>query len=292
MELQVPIEKLRQCKLFVATPCYGGMQTGLFAKSCIDLQSLCFRYGIDVKFSMLFNESLIPRGRAYLADEFLRSDFTHMIFIDADIHFDPNWVIGLLALDKDISGAPYPKKTINWDNVKKAVINNYEARKRNAEERLLDSTVPEVPDIDPSHLAAVIGSYVFNPEAGTQNFEIGKPLSVLEIGTGFMMIKRDVFTKFKDAYPTLSFKPDHQGQQNFDGSRYIHMFFPCLIDHKDELVGGGSDRYLSEDYAFCQLARKIGYQIWLMPWMNLGHIGSIEFQGNLPAIAALVGSIS
>lgn len=292
MELQVSREKLRQCKLFVATPCYGGMQTGLFAKSCIDLQALCFREGIDVKFSMLFNESLIPRGRAYLADEFLRSGFTHMLFIDADIHFDPNWVLTLLAMDKDIAGAPYPKKTINWDNVKKAVIRNYEARQQNIKDREVDPNIPEVADIDPSHLAAVVGSYVFNPVAGTQSFAISEPLKVLEIGTGFMMIKRNVFDAFKEAYPTLAFKPDHQGQSHFDGSRYIHMYFPCLIDRLDELVGGGTDRYLSEDYAFCQLARKIGFDIWLMPWMNLGHIGTIEFQGNLPAIGALVGSIS
>jgi len=68
---------------------------------------------------------------------------------------------------------------------------------------------------------------------------------VLEIGTGFMMVKREVFPKFAEAFPHLRYKPDHVGQANFDGSRYIHAFFDTLIDTKDSPTGGGSDRYLS-----------------------------------------------
>jgi uncharacterized FlaG/YvyC family protein len=90
MQIQVNIEELRKNKLFVATPMYGGMSHGLYVKSCLDLQTVMMRYGIEVKFSFLFNESLITRARNYLVDEFLRTDFTHMLFIDSDIHFDPN----------------------------------------------------------------------------------------------------------------------------------------------------------------------------------------------------------
>jgi hypothetical protein len=64
------------------------------------------QYGVSVKFSYLFNESLIRRARNYLVDEFLnRSDATHLLFIDSDIHFNPQDVVALLALDKDVAGA-------------------------------------------------------------------------------------------------------------------------------------------------------------------------------------------
>ena len=292
MELKVDVNELRKKKLFVATPCYGGMCNGLYAKSCLDLQAICYRYGIDVKFSMLFNESLITRARAYMSDEFIRSDFTHFLFIDSDIHFDPQHVITLLAMDLDISGAPYPKKSINWNNIKKAVerayVHHQEWKKANPK-----ATPDEIKaaEMDAGMLQRLVGEYVFNPVAGTQNFQVTEPLEVMEIGTGFMMIKRNVLDKFKEAYPTLAYKPDHAGQPNFDGSRYIHMYFDTFIDRTDSLVGGGSDRYLSEDYAFCQLCRKIGFKLWLMPWMRLGHVGSYEFNGDLTAVANLVGSL-
>jgi hypothetical protein len=117
MEIQVKVEDLKKHKVFVATPMYGGMAHGLYIKSSLDLQTTMSKYGIETKFSFLFNESLITRARNYLVDEFLRSDFTHLLFIDSDIHYNPQDVIAMLALDKDVIGGPYPKKSINWGNV-------------------------------------------------------------------------------------------------------------------------------------------------------------------------------
>jgi hypothetical protein len=264
MEVTVKIEELRKNKLFIATPMYGGFCHGLFSKSCLDLQGMLAHYGIEAKFSFLFNESLIPRARNYLVDEFLRTDYTHFMFIDADIHFNPQDILMLMALDKDIIGGPYPKKSINWGNVKKAIIQN--------------------PAVPASELEKVVGEYVFNPVPGTQTFNVQEPLEVLEIGTGFMMVKRDVFPAFKAKYPELEYKPDHVGQPGFDGSRYIHAYFDTVIDPV-------SHRYLSEDYMFCQWWRNMGGKIWLCPWMTCQHIGTYAFSGNLPAVAQLTGSL-
>ena len=62
MEIQIKIEELQKKKLFVATPMYGGMNHGLYMKACLDLQGMCVQYGINIKFSFLFNESLITRA--------------------------------------------------------------------------------------------------------------------------------------------------------------------------------------------------------------------------------------
>ena len=72
MELKISTEELRQKKLFVATPCYGGQCFGLYAKACLDLQATAIQYGMECRFSFIFNESLITRARNYLVDEFLR----------------------------------------------------------------------------------------------------------------------------------------------------------------------------------------------------------------------------
>jgi hypothetical protein len=271
MEIQVKVEDLKKHKVFVATPMYGGMAHGLYIKSSLDLQTTMSKYGIETKFSFLFNESLITRARNYLVDEFLRSDFTHLLFIDSDIHYNPQDVIAMLALDKDVIGGPYPKKSINWGNVAQAARNH--------------------PNMEPKELETLVGEYVFNVVKGTKQFQVTDPLEVLEIGTGFMMVKREVFDTMKDAYPMIHYKPDHVGQANFDGTRYIHAFFDTVIDSKDSITGGGSDRYLSEDYMFRQMWRKIGGQIWLCPWMKTQHIGTYAFTGNMPAVAQYTGRL-
>jgi len=271
MEIQVKLEELKQHKLFVATPMYGGMNHGLYMKSCLDLQTTMMRYGIEIKFSFLFNESLITRARNYLVDEFLRTEYTHLLFIDSDINFNAQDVIALLALDKDVIGGPYPKKSMNWSNIAHAARNH--------------------PDLEAKKLESLVGEYVFNVVKGTQQFQVTEPLEVMEIGTGYMMVKRDVFDKMKVEYPTIKYKPDHVGQANFDGSRYIHAYFDTVIDTKESIVGGGSDRYLSEDYMFCQMWRKMGGQIYLCPWMRTQHIGSYAFTGNMPAVANYTGRL-
>lgn len=271
MEVKVSIEDLRKRKLFVATPMYGGQCYGTYARSIADLTALCIKYGVEMKVYYLFNESLITRARNYCVDEFLRSDATHMMFIDSDIGFNPNDVITLLALQSDeseydIIGGPYPKKCISWEKVKQAVDKG-------------------VADEDPNKLDRYVGDYVFNPilKQGQTEIRLDTPANVLEIGTGFMMIRRDTFDKYREAYPEYSYRPDHVRTANFDGTREIHAFFDCIIDPV-------SKRYLSEDYMFCQNVIKMGGKIWLCPWMELQHTGTYTFGGSLAALASVGAS--
>lgn len=274
MQLEIAVDELRKHSIFVATPMYGGQCFGMYTKSALDLQAACTQYGIPVKFSFIFNESLITRARNYLVDEFLRSEMTHLLFIDSDIHFDPRDVIALLALsvqeDKKVIGGPYPKKSLKWNAIKEGIKKN--------------------PDIEPVELEKLAGDFVFNPVPGTERFSVGEPVEVLEIGTGFMLVQREVFATMEEAYPQLRYKPDHVGQVNFDGSRYIHAFFDTVIDSK-ESGGNGSDRYLSEDYMFCQWYRNTGGHIWLCPWMKTHHIGTYAFTGDMAAVANHVGNL-
>ena len=264
MEIKAKISELQKKKLFVATPMYGGQCAGMYTRSIADLSAICSKYNIPLQLYFLFNESLITRARNYCVDEFMRSGATHLMFIDSDIHFDPNDIIALMALDKDVIGGPYPKKSINWGNVAQA------ARAH--------------PNIEPRELEQLVGEYVFNVVKGTKQFAVTEPLEVMEIGTGFMMVKRDVFGKFAEAYPNLKYKPDHVGQAHFDGSRYIHAYFDTVIDPV-------SERYLSEDYMFCQWWRNIGGKIYLCPWMKTQHIGTYAFTGDMPKVAELTGKL-
>ena len=245
---------------------YGGQCAGMFCKSTNDLAGLGEKYGIDVKFYYLFNESLVQRARNYVVDEFLRSSCTHLMFIDSDIGFRANDVLSLLAIQTlypdqyDIVTGPYPKKTIAWEKVKKAV----EVGKGE----------------NPFELDMYAADYVFNPLKGQTSFKLDEPVQVSEAGTGFMLIPRSVLEKYAAAYPELSYLPDHIRTKNFDGTREITAFFDCAIDPETK-------RYLSEDYFFCHKARDIGIKIHMCPWMELQHVGSYIFKGSMRAIASI-----
>jgi hypothetical protein len=266
MELQIDLNDLRKKKLFLATPMYGGQCAGMYTKSVADLAALFAKYSIPMQLYFLFNESLITRARNYCVDEFLRSDATHLMFIDSDIGFNPQDVLALMALqtdesEYDVIGGPYPKKCISWEKIKLAVDKG-------------------AADDDAMVLEKYVGDYVFNPKSGQKEIPLNVPVEVLEIGTGFMMVRRKTFEMYKQAYPELSYKPDHVRTEHFDGSREIHAYFDCIIDPQ-------SKRYLSEDYMFCYNVTKMGGRNFLCPWMKLQHVGSYIFGGSLVDLATI-----
>jgi len=269
MQIEIDVNKLRKRSLFIATPMYGGQCSGMYTKASNDLAMVCAQHGIEIRFYYLFNESLITRARNYCVDEFLRSDFTHLMFIDSDIGFSYKDVLALLHLcdedsDYDVVTGPYPKKTIAWEKVKAARDQGY------GEE-------------NPFQLEQFIGDFVFNPAQNIKSFKIDEPVEIREGGTGFMMIKRSVFDKYAEEFPELSYKPDHARTEHFDGTREITAFFDTVIDPDTR-------RYLSEDYMFSYNVRKIGLKLWLCPWMQLKHVGNYTFGGSLGAMAAIKAS--
>jgi len=304
IEIKIPIEELRKRKLFLATPMYGGMCGGMYTRSVADLAAACSHYGIQIQMYFLFNESLITRARNYCCDEFMRSECSHMLFIDSDIGFNPQDVIAMLALQSDdspydIIGAPYPKKCIAWEKIKKAVDKGFA-------------------DENPNELDKFVGDYVFNPKSGSGSIPIHQPAEVMEIGTGFMMLRKNTLQVFRDKYPYMLYKPDHVRTEHFDGSREIMAYFDCVIDRgydigtvinllqegidgtrkpEDVLSSaktwfekekkGASKRYLSEDYKFCYDAARAGLKVWLCPWMKTQHVGTFVFGGSLLDLAQL-----
>ena len=304
-KLQVSVEELQQRKLFLAVPMYGGQCAGMFTRSVADLSAICTKHGILLQLFFLFNESLVTRARNYCVDEFMRSGATHLMFIDSDIGFNPQDVIALLAMQSDESeynviGGPYPKKCISWEKIKQAVDKG-------------------MADEDPNRLEKYVGDYVFNPKTTQREIPLNQPVEVLEIGTGFMMVRRKTFEDYQKAFPHLWYKPDHVRTEHFDGTREIMAYFDCVIDrgygHEDmfklldDVAAGGdstelqarakqmrdvekvaSKRYLSEDYMFCYNVQKMGAKVFFCPWMQLQHVGSYIFGGSLADLASIGAS--
>ena len=239
---------MNQVVLFVSTPCYGGMCLQAYAESMLRLQRTCAANGIQMMLDTTENESLVHRARNLAVARFMqKTKATHFLFIDADIHFDPDSVIRLLKSGHDVSCAAYPKKCVMWEQSEDYVKSGKEGR----------------------DLSRVASSLVMNFRYQQTQIKDGFA-EVLDGPTGFLLIKRDVFTKLEEKFPELNCVNDHQ---NRDLDEY-HACFDCMIDPD-------SRRYLSEDYAFCRRWQKIGGQIFTDCMTVLGHIGNIRFQGSL-----------
>jgi len=246
---------------------YGGMCNGMYTKSLMDTTSVFMQYGIPMQIYYLFNESLITRARNYCVANFLKSDATHLIFIDSDIHWkamDLMYMIHLISENPElyrIMCALYPKKTIAWEKV---------------------LTAAKTGDYDetPWELEKVAGDMVFNPlpEAYPNGqAPVFQPVKIKEGATGFMIIERAVFEEYAEAHPELLYTPDHLREGEFKPGEQITAFFDCIINEQN--------RYLSEDYMFSEYCRKLGMDIWALPMVELMHCGAYIFQGSIVKMA-------
>ena len=230
-------------KLFLSTPCYGGLCLEPYLTSILRLQILMIQKGHQLMIDTTENESLVHRARNVSVARFMqKTDADYFMFIDADVHFDPESVVRLLESGHDISVACYPKKCVMWDQAKVCV--------KNGDQR------------DPAKMAS---SLVVNFGAANRPV-INGFIEILDGPTGFMMIKREVFKNLEEKFPELWCKNDHQNR-DFDD---YHACFDCMIDPE-------SRRYLSEDYAFCRRYQQTGGKIFADINTTLGHVGNLPF---------------
>lgn len=250
-QLKINVEELQKHNIFFATPCYGGMLTDQFFLSMFRLTQALNHYKINYRLTTLRNESLITRARNILTAMFLESDCTHLMFIDADIEFEPDSVIRMLAMNKPLITGAYPKKTIDWEGVKRAALEGKD-------------------DISKYSAQYAINLKFKDPRTRELVVDNGA-IEVMDASTGFFLVQRVVFEKMIQAYPELHYKNDSSIDPRFNP--YCYALFDTWLDPDD-------NRYLSEDYTFCRRWQKIGGKIWLDPNTRLSHVGAFTFPGD------------
>jgi len=232
-------------KLFLATPCYGGLCLEKFMTSVIKLQIALIKEGIQLMIDTTENESLVHRARNVAVGRFMqKTDADLFMFIDADIDFNADSVVRLVRSGHDVSVAVYPKKVVVWDQAKTAIEQG-----------------------DDRNMAMLSSSLVANIGAQRRSVENGF-VEVLDGPTGFMVITRKAFEKMHEHFTELNCRNDHQ---NRDFDEYCALF-DCMIDPE-------SRRYLSEDYAFCRRWQQVGGKIYADINTTLGHVGNLPFSG-------------
>lgn len=235
---------------------YGGQCRGEFAlaSSSLLIDSLNKK---DISFTVfgLFHESLISRARNISAAYCLNDDFTHLLFIDADIAFDPKDVFKLIECEEEVVAGAYPKKYLSQNKISHIATQNPNFFK--------DPNWPSV--------CTDFTTEIKEPQI-IQGKRKQKLIDVDYAATGFMLISVNAFRKIIKHMPEIKYKNDIDAYMGFGDNFYD--FFPAQINKETK-------KFESEDYGFCRLWRSIGGSVKIMPDINLSHIGSYTFTGNL-----------
>ena len=163
---------------------------------------------------------LVHRLREHIAEQALKAGSDYLMFVDSDMVFPPDGIARLVSQGKPIIGADY-----NYKYPPKRSVTNVDPSKLKAEQVVEDPRWP--------------GHKFLNP-----NNKPKKPFEVRAVGTGFMLIKTEVFQKIPQPWFWFDLKDGH---------------------------------FLGEDVWFCDRAREAGFSVWCDPTVPIEHIGTARY---------------
>ena len=257
--------KTNPFSLVILTPCYGGQCYVNYVSSLLNTMTLFTKLGLKLRVEFCKNDSLVSRARNNLIAKAMHDkDTTHMLFIDADITWNPVDIIKLVLADKNIVGGVYPIKNYEWNKLidpGNNVVEKWIEKKNNSE---LSAAVSDK-DIIQHRLMRYNLNYLGN------TIEIANNLTkVRHLATGFMMIRRDTIEKMSRAFPSTKYTDD-VGFLQGDENEHAFALFDCGVE---------DGHYCSEDWLFCSRWSKMGGETWIDVTINLNHCGVEDYKGS------------
>ena len=242
-------EKQNKHSIFVATPVHSEVSIH-YTQSLLELQKLAIKKKTKIVFQ-LYKYSLVTQGRNLCVSAFLRSGFSHLLFIDSDIGFKPESAFRLLEAEKDVISVPYALKDMCWDKALYMIKNN------------------KIKTVDDLKYKAFY-RYPFKV-ANAESIEVKNgAIEVTHSPTGFMMIKRSVFEKMIDKSPDFEIVQDNVINGKNERVEHFYNFFDTLHDPKTKT-------YLGEDFAFCKRWRDIGGKCYCLVNDYITHVGEHQY---------------
>jgi hypothetical protein len=241
----------KKMRLLVATPVHSEVSMH-YAESLLTLQGTGHSLGLVIDF-LLLKSSLVTQGRNLCVANFLnKKEYTHMLFIDSDISFDPSSVFKLLRCNKDVISIPYPMKTINWNKV--------------------HGRIQEQKDININDLSRSGFMFPIKVE-DQQSITVSKGImEVTHAPTGFMLIKKEAILKMIEKYPHLKIKQPTIINGETKDTENLWNFFDTWFDQE-------TNKYYGEDFAFCQKFRDIGGKCYCYVDDFITHVGEYSYEG-------------
>jgi hypothetical protein len=241
---------LRQKRVAIGLPAYGGQVSAYYKESVNDLGALLGQLGIPAAFIDVYNESLIGRARDYITSSFLRGDFTDLVWIDADQKIDAWDVVRMLACNCGVVGAPVAMKGIDWESVCRKAFEYFQKVGR------VDEVLVRNLKYAGNHYAIV---HLSEPEVR------GCCFTVKHIGHGLKVIQRRVFEEIVKQGVVERFDNPHD-KDLLPWSWHFHV---------DKIIEG---QRLSEDWYFDYLAGLAGFRTWCYAPARVTHFGNYGFE--------------
>lgn len=250
--------------LVILTPCYNSTVFVSYMESLIQTFAMCKEFGLRMKVHFCKNDSLVSRARNNLvAKAMTDKNMTHMLFIDADITWDPIDIVKLILADKGVVGGIYPIKNYNWGNFSEDpdFVRKIMAKKQNSQLNNMMS--------DLHFLKTNMVKYNVNYESSVLNVT-NNLAKVRHLATGFMMIKRAVIESMMRGFPDTKYTDD-VGFLTGDENNFAYALFDCGVEE---------GHYFSEDWLFCHRWTKMGGGVYIDVTINLDHTGIETFKGS------------
>lgn len=103
-------------KILLATPCYGS-PAAAYTFSIARSREALRAAGIQSAYLLLQNNPHVDDARNSIVRDFLASDCTELLFLDADVHWEPSALVQLCGRDLDVVGGVYPYRREGSENM-------------------------------------------------------------------------------------------------------------------------------------------------------------------------------
>ena len=181
-------------KLFIATPCYGGMVHCGYTYSLLETCAYLQAHGIPSMVGFQPGDSHIIRARNVLVAKFMLTDCTHMLFVDGDQKWPPEAIARMLAASSEFDDLPVVCASVPKKRLPIEFVANF-----------------------PGDAG---GKLILHEQTGY--------IEVRDAGTGLLLIRRDAFMRLMDAYPQR--QCSFRDETDDDLSVFEYLLFDSFID--------------------------------------------------------------
>jgi hypothetical protein len=245
-------------KIIIATPAYGEMFFTPYVQSLFRLTRALDQRNWPSDFCSTAYSDIAESRNILLTYWYENTDASHLLFIDADMGFEPQLVIDMLEFNKPVVGVIYPKKTVNLNQISDLTRSGQSAQR------------------------AIANSHDFvvrRPLRGTARNGF---MQVDGCGTGIFLIQRTcvdvMIKKMPEIVDVDTLKPIRRVPEiRLAGSERLADGFDRFIRAFDFTVVDG--QRLTEDYSFCHRWRHhCRGEVWANIAYEITHIGVQRFK--------------
>src|SRR5262245_40726300 len=236
-----------ETKIVVATPAHGEIFYTPYVQSVLRLQRAMTQHGWSMRHATV-SYAYVAEARNYLLTHwFDKTDATHLLFVDADMGFEPQLVLDMVAFDKPITGVIYTKRQMDLKRLAAAAARNQ----------------------PPARATAQAHDFIIRPVRGRRPNKSGGFIEVEGCGTGIMLIKREAIATMLARLPEIDVPRTRMSSPLSGGlGRMIRAFDNITVDRT----------LLLDDFAFCHRWHVLCKgEIWARADQAVTHVGLHKF---------------